>query len=349
LLRSSNGTVPASTTLQLTALSIALALLGCGPRFSSRDDGAAGSGGAGGSNVAGTTGSGVAGERGGQPPVKPSGGGTSAEAGSSPIASSGGGNTTTGTGGNTTSGGNTTTGTGGNTTSGGGNTTSGGGNTTGGHGGAFTNGGSGAAGGALHCQPATLIDDMEDGDDRNCPNQQRNGEWWSATGTTTGTIEPPTHGNFPAYALGSDARGESHFGMRLSGTGFGHTDDDWASLGFNLIDDAAYDLSGYAGLAFYAKSKRGNLPLHVEFATNTTTALAEGGACSTNCNDHYATKVTLDGTWREYSVPLGQLQQEGWGPKDKDLAHTRFVYFGFLGTDGGAADFEFLIDDVRLF
>ena len=111
----------------------------------------------------------------------------------------------------------------------------------------------------------------------------------------------------------------------------------------------AYDLSGFTGLAFYAKSKRGDLPLHVEFATDTTTALAEGGACAEGCNDHYAAKLNIDGSWREYSVPFGQLQQEGWGPKVKDLAHTRFVYFGFLGTDGGAGEFEFLIDDVRLY
>jgi hypothetical protein len=207
----------------------------------------------------------------------------------------------------------------------------------------------GAAGAPARCMPLTLIDDMEDGDDRSCPNQQRNGEWWTATGTTTGTIDPPTQGNFPAYALGSDRRGSSNYGMRLAGTGFGHGDADWASLGFNLIDDAAYDLSSYTGLAFYAKSKQGALPLHVEFATDTTTALAAGGACTASCNDHYSVKLSIDGAWREYSVAFDQLQQAGWGPKTKDLEHTRFVYFGFLGTDGGAASFDFLIDDVRLY
>ena len=43
------------------------------------------------------------------------------------------------------------------------------------------------------------------------------------------------------------------------------------------------------------------------------------------------------------------VKQEGWGVKPKDLAHTLFVYFGFLGTDGGPANFELLIDDVRLY
>jgi hypothetical protein len=32
-----------------------------------------------------------------------------------------------------------------------------------------------------------------------------------------------------------------------------------------------------------------------------------------------------------------------------DLAHTRIIYFGFLGTDGGPSEFEYLIDDLRLY
>ena len=48
-------------------------------------------------------------------------------------------------------------------------------------------------------------------------------------------------------------------------------------------------------------------------------------------------------------MPFDSLAQEGWGVKPKDLAHTLFAYFGFLGTDGGPANFEFLIDDVRLY
>jgi len=206
----------------------------------------------------------------------------------------------------------------------------------------------GGIGGWSPCTPASLIDDMEDGNDRTCPNEGRNGEWWTSTGTTTGTIDPPKVGDFPAYPLLSDARVRSNYGMRLSGVGFGHTDADWASLGFNLIDNAAYDLSAYQGLSFYAKSKAGAVTIHVEFATDATTATAEGGACQTKCNDHWEKTVTLDGSWRKLSVPFATLAQEGWGVHPKDLAHTRFIYFGFAGTDGGPAAFDFLIDDVHL-
>jgi len=237
--------------------------------------------------------------------------------------------------------------------SGGGGAQSGGGAHAGsaGKGGAAGKGGTGgsAGGGWSPCTPELMIDDMEDGNDRNCPNQDRDGEWWSSTGTLTGSIDPPKVGEFPAYPLASDARVRSNYGMRLAGTGFGHEDADWASIGFNLIDNATYDLTPYQGLAFYAKSKAGGLTLHVEFATDTTTASSDGGACESDCNDHWAKSVTLDGSWHEFMVPFASLKQEGWGVQPKDLEHTRFVYFGFLGTDGGAETFEFLIDDVRLY
>jgi len=209
--------------------------------------------------------------------------------------------------------------------------------------------GSGGAGSWSPCTPALVIDDMEDGDDRNCPNQGRNGEWWASTGTTVGSIDPPKIGEFPAYALGADARAHSNYGMRLSGKGFGHADADWASIGFNLIDNAAYDLTPYQGLAFFAKSKAGTLTVHVEFATDSTTATAEGGACQSKCNDHWSKSVSVDSTWHELTIPFSSLAQEGWGVQAKDLAHTRFVFFGFLGSDGGPAAFEYLIDDVRLY
>jgi hypothetical protein len=136
--------------------------------------------------------------------------------------------------------------------------------------------------------------------------------------------------------------------MRLSGEGFGHTDDDWASLGFFLAGGDPYDLTAYSGLTFYAKSRAGATKVHVAFATLTTTPVDDGGDCATDCTDHYAGVVTLDTSWVEYSIDFSSLKQEGWGPKPEDLAHTIFIYFGFLGTDGGPTSFDFLIDDVRL-
>jgi hypothetical protein len=225
-----------------------------------------------------------------------------------------------------------------------------------GAGGVFASGGTGgiAQGGAgglpmSQCQSPLAIDDMEDGNDLTCPNQGRAGEWWASTGTPTGTINPSAEGEFPAYLLGADARAGSNYGMRLSGQNFGQTEDDWASLGFYLLEDSTYDLSPYTGLRFYGKSRATAFSVHVKFATNTTTPESEGGTCVDDCNDHYASVVTFDGTWREFEIPFGGLSQEGWGIKAKDLEHTLFVYFGFLGTDLGPAAFDFLVDDVRLY
>jgi hypothetical protein len=213
--------------------------------------------------------------------------------------------------------------------------------------------GQGSAGGPptpISCASALQLDDLEDGDDRVCENEGRSGEWWAATGTLSGTTDPSEMGEFDAYPLGTDARAGSSYGMRLSGQSFGHTDDDWASLGFYLASGSAYDVSARTGIAFYAKSKASGLVLHVTFAMSTTTPASDGGTCVTDCNDHYAAPITLDGTWKEYQIPLTSLAQEGWGEKPEDLAHTLFVYFGFLGTDTGApSSFDFLVDDVRFY
>ena len=87
----------------------------------------------------------------------------------------------------------------------------------------------------------------------------------------------------------------------------------------------------------------------MKFATSTTTPTSEDGDCEADCNDHYRMVVDLDASWREFSIPFASITQEGWGIKPKDLAHTNFVYFGFLGTDGDVTAFDFLIDDVRLY
>jgi len=193
-----------------------------------------------------------------------------------------------------------------------------------------------------------MIDDMEDGDQLACMNQGRSGDWWTAVGATSATIDPPTNEDFPAFALAADARAGSKYGMHLAGAGFGHTDDDWASLGFFIAGGDAYSLSGYQGLAFYAKSNVA-LTIHVTFATATTTPTSEGGDCAADCNDHYALAADLTTSWKELTIPFDALAQEGWGVKPKDLAHTLFVYFGYLGPDEGATTFDFLVDDVRLY
>lgn len=226
-----------------------------------------------------------------------------------------------------------------------------GGGAPGGLGGVSPGGGSGdgAPASSVFCTPVLVVDDMEDGDALTCANQGRGGDWWTASGTPTGSIDPPTNVDFPAYPLGADARPASKYGMRLSGTGSAHTDDDWASVGFFLAGGSPYDLSSYGGFTFYGKSRAGSAKVHVEFATLTTTPASDGGTCADDCTDHYETIVTLSGDWQKFTLPFDAITQEGWGVKPKDLAHTIFVYFGYQGTDGGTGNFEFLVDDISLY
>jgi hypothetical protein len=209
----------------------------------------------------------------------------------------------------------------------------------------------GAAGGPdipKGCTSTLVIDDMEDGDQLICASQSRSGDWWTALGPTLATIDPPTNEDFPAFPLGADARPGSAYGMHLAGQGFGRTDDDWASLGFFVAGGDAYSLSASQGIKFYAKSSV-DLEIRVTFATATTTPTAEGGDCVEDCNDHYALAAAFTTTWQEFTIPFGDLAQAGWGEKPKDLAHTLFIYFGYVGPDGGATTFDFLVDDIRLY
>ncbi len=129
---------------------------------------------------------------------------------------------------------------------------------------------------------------------------------------------------------------------------FAHTDDDWASLGFFVGGGSAKDLTAYQGLTFYGKATS-SITIHVSFATATTTPTSDGGSCDDDCTDHYELAVPFTTSWQQFTVPFASVAQEGWGPKAKDLAHTLFIYFGYVGTDGGPASFDFLIDDVRLY
>lgn len=209
----------------------------------------------------------------------------------------------------------------------------------------------GAAGGSslpVGCMPNDVIDDMEDGDQLTCANDGRGGDWWTAIGKTTATIDPPTDEDFPAYALDADARGGSAYGMHLAGSGFGRTEEDWASLGFFLAGGEPYALSTSQGITFYGKANV-DVTIHVTFATATTTPTAEGGDCVDDCNDHYALGAEFTTSWKQFVIPFASLKQEGWGEKDEDLEHTLFVYFGYLGTDGGPTSFDLLVDDIRLY
>jgi len=209
----------------------------------------------------------------------------------------------------------------------------------------------GAAGGPnlpLGCTSPNVIDDMEDGDQLICASAGRSGDWWTAVGPTTATIDPRTDDDFPAFELGADARAGSKYGMRLAGEGFGRTDDDWASLGFYLAGGDAYSLLGYTGITFYGKANV-DVTIQVTFATATTTPEGEGGDCVDKCNDHYALGAELTSSWQEFSIPFASLAQEGWGEKEKDLEHTLFIYFGYVGPNGGPTSFDFLVDDIRLY
>ena len=210
----------------------------------------------------------------------------------------------------------------------------------------------------IHCEPPTMLDDMEDGDNGICANQGREGGWYTFSGATTATIDPAAGTVVSATALGNNARVDSDYAIAFSGTGFGNTDDDWATLGVSVNDTALYDASVHTGLYFWARAAA-NLTLWVEFTTSTTRPVADGGTCiettSIPCNDHFGTFVTIGTSWSQHFVHFGFLDQRGWGqPAALDLTQLHTVHFTYMGDYGGSvgaafdnpASFTAFIDDV---
>jgi hypothetical protein len=245
---------------------------------------------------------------------------------------------------------------------GGGAGTSGGGVAGGGAGTSGVGGGAGAGGASSSsfCMPATMVDDMEDGDSALCPNQGRSGGWYVTKGSSAGTTTPVASSTFAAWSLANDPRAgsSSQYGMRLAGTGFGNDSNvDFAGLAFDFAASGTYDLSAYAGIKFWIKSEAA-LHLRVNLPTSASRSTTYGGSCTgAGCEDHYGRYIDTSASWTQFSIAFNAITQSGWGQVvAKDLAHAislDFNYYG-AGTDGGVsydnpASFGFIVDDVQLY
>jgi hypothetical protein len=216
----------------------------------------------------------------------------------------------------------------------------------------------GASGGSgtIGCMPDLVIDDMEDGDDFNCPNHGLHGDWWSSKDPASSSITPAEGTQFQAYPLGNDARTGSKYGMYLQGTGIGSGSASWAALGMNFVNKTPpttsgahtvpYDVSGFSGISFWAKSTLGNITVRMNIATVATLATSDGGTCVTNCADHWGHNEALNGSWQQFSRPFSMLAQSNSGTMEpEDLKHAMFLQFLYAG-GSNPSTFEFLIDDV---
>jgi hypothetical protein len=193
-----------------------------------------------------------------------------------------------------------------------------------------------------------VLDKMEDGDGTIDMTNARAGVWFSFHDESGGTQVPASdHETFVMTEL-DPARGSSHFAARSYGGDF----TDWgAGIGFELYSQKAYDLRGYAGIAFWARRAPGTATA-LRFAVTDAATAPRGGQCHeyvdySTCSDYFGADVSLTTAFRRHSYLWSELEQDGWGEPRPSQLDTSAVYGVRFQVDPGE-DFDFWIDDITL-
>lgn len=292
------------------------------------------------------------------------GGETSGGSSTIPVSSTTGGNTPTGSTGTAAAGGeqtSTPTGGGGTTTgsTGGGSTTgtAGGGSVPGGGmggeggtpvtstagtissgnaGGEATGGGGtstgGGGGGSTAIEENPLIDDMEDGNSGIYRAESRNGFWFTFN-DGDGTQTPEQGATFTMTDI---TRDDSTRCARSVATGA--FSDFGAGLGFDLVRNAAYDVSKYSGITFWARNDTAT-PVTLSFATESTEPVAGTPA--------FEYQLTLDDTWQEITVMFDDLELSSWFDNtDGSIVWNPAEVLKIQFKTGSGDEHDIYIDDI---
>ena len=194
------------------------------------------------------------------------------------------------------------------------------------------------------------IDDFEDQDEFILRLSQRNGPWYRVADTTaSGTVGP----TMTIAALASaDLRpgGSGTAALHLTATGFA----DWgAGVGADMVNQmgkkAAYDVSAYRTIRFYAKIASGSTST-VKVLFPNVHSDADGGQCSDldstkRCGDHLFKSVSgLKTTWEQYEVKFADLTQQAFGLPQSSFDPTGVYSVQF--TLANKLPIDLWVDDV---
>jgi hypothetical protein len=121
-------------------------------------------------------------------------------------------------------------------------------------------------------------------------------------------------------------------------------------VGFSLASPQGTpgDLSGAAGISFYAKSGKPNEPSDIKVAVSTTATDPLFCICNaTGCfNSHFIVIEKASGTWSKHTVLWNDLKQADWGYRtafdNKTVLTINFV------SNGPVPAFDFWVDEVSL-
>ncbi len=195
---------------------------------------------------------------------------------------------------------------------------------------------------------AGMIDDFEDGDQIILDRGERVGQWSAYNDGSPGSSQSPAAGQAVKPEMGG-ANGTT-YAVHTSGQGFA----DWgAGIQFDLQNTGngasarkPYNASQYSGIQFYA---RGSGSVRLELPISATTPASSGGTCAADCSNSHGLPLTLTSEWKLINVPFDVLaQEEGWGAAANfDSAGILGLAFKAVVPDGGTADFDFWIDELR--
>jgi hypothetical protein len=188
-----------------------------------------------------------------------------------------------------------------------------------------------------------MIDNFEDGDGALVPNGGRQGYWYVFNDASIGGTQAPT--SDMVLPLAGGAAGTS-LAMHTTGSGFTV----WgAGLGIDLNNlggdpgiKMIWDASGFTGIVLMAK---GTGQIRAAVQLEATIPVAEGGTCDVDCDSH-GKVLLLSNEWQQFTLPFGQLTQEGWGtPAAWDASTMVGIQFKVAAN----ANFDFWVDEIGFY
>jgi hypothetical protein len=220
-----------------------------------------------------------------------------------------------------------------------------------------------------------LIDDMEDGDDRLIKVAGRSGFWFSFNDQTRAAEDHPDGVQVPRMGMPKVQwsnldlpRDSSRFAVQTFGSGFIR----WgAGIGFDFITKESYDVSRYAGIAFWARTGvNGDPQLRVRMNVNDRNTSSLGGVCDVDCQPKASVNMSdyedgacddnrgpcfddfgadlgdaLNGGWQFFRYSWSELTTANWSEKNLTNIVTQAIY-GVRFQTAPAQVFDLWIDDV---
>lgn len=180
-----------------------------------------------------------------------------------------------------------------------------------------------------------LIDDLEGDFPALPPRDGRRGGWYTLMDQSSGQA-----GAAEVVAF-EPARPDSRFAVRVRGGGF----TDWGfELGVSLTSPVVgYDASRYCGVRFLAKGS----PATWSMRLSDRLSVPQGGVCESagGCYQFVGAPFSVDGEWREVSVPFAALRlADAADPRRLDASAIYDILFHFQSAEGSG--FELYVDDL---